>query len=85
MRLQPLEALLVQLMGDLCLGAGDAQGGIGVDEARLALPVELRLGSGGALSASLPRWRLATGFEPLVHRLQVRAELSVPAGDEEVP
>lgn len=85
MRLQPLEALLVELMGDLCLGAGDAQAAIGVDEARLALPVELRLGSGGALSASLPRWRMSTGFEPLVHRLQVRAETSAPAGDGEVP
>jgi hypothetical protein len=77
--LLPLERLLVDLATAMLCDAGDPHGEVSVREARLDLPLEARLASGGEVAASLPRWRLATGFEPVLSRLGLRVVEEEPA------
>jgi hypothetical protein len=69
----PLELLLVDLVDSIPDGAGSAAQGVRVEvgAAELMLPVESRLGRGGALLACAPRGRRATGFDAPVGRLRL--------------
>ena len=66
---------LVANLGDALPGAvvdADSRTGLGVTGVELELPVEWRIEAGGELAGSLPRGRLATGFDPALGRLRLR-------------
>ena len=68
--MKPLELLLAELADALPEGLGGAAAGarVEVSSAELGLPIESRIGSGGALFASAPQGRQITGFDlPLGH------------------
>jgi hypothetical protein len=50
-------------------------GELTVREMELTLPIESRIGHGGELRASLPRGRLATGFDPPLTQMALRFEV----------
>lgn len=60
-----LHALLLELVEGLPGDAGSPADGVAVrvDTVDLALPIELRFDGRGHVGASLPRNRLATGFD----------------------
>jgi hypothetical protein len=75
--MQPFGELIVGLAGLVPERAGSPGEGIllrvgGLD---LTLPVESRIGEGGELFASMPRGRMATGFDPKLSTLSVRFEV----------
>lgn len=72
-----LDELVVATVAELPIGEGD----LVVSSVELALPIEPRLGAGGALEASWPRGRMATGFDPPLGTLEVTLTLTV----EEAP
>jgi hypothetical protein len=61
----PFGDLLIQLGSALGGGAGAPEAGVAVDVTAvdLTLPIEAIIGAGGELRASLPRGRMATGFQ----------------------
>jgi hypothetical protein len=63
--------LLVGLLEAVPLSAGGPDAGIAlaVESLEVSLPIEARLGPGGALLASFPRGRLATRLDPAHGRL----------------
>jgi hypothetical protein len=70
----PLQAfgdLIVALIEQLPMGVLDAAGTTSVEVTSVALdlPLETRLGRGAEVRASLPRGRLATGFQIPLGRL----------------
>ena len=67
------ELFLADLVEAFHLVPPDVDGlGIEVDEVRLDLPVEARIVRGGHVLMSLPRGKLATGFDWPHGRLRVR-------------
>jgi hypothetical protein len=64
--------LLVDLAASLAHGAGAPEASIVVTSVDLTLPLEARIARGGELLASLPRGRLATGFQMPHGRLAAR-------------
>ena len=69
--MRPLEHVLVELATAVGATERDARLGAGVvvDRACVDVPIEARLFAGGELFASLPRHRLATGFDAPFTRL----------------
>lgn len=68
-----VEQLLVDLVDAFHLIPPQVDGlGIEVDEVHLDLPIEARIVRGGNVLMSLPRGKLATGFDPPHGRLRVR-------------
>lgn len=78
--MKPLGDMLVHLAEALPAAAGDPamELAIAVTGMELTLPVELRLHDGGELHASLPRGRLATGFDPPLGQVLVRFDVRTP-------
>ncbi len=78
--MKPLELLLTELVDSIPEGAGSAAEGVRVevDSAELALPIEARLGRAGALFASAPRGRQATGFDAPLGRLGISLTRGAP-------
>jgi hypothetical protein len=72
--LTSLEELLVTLADDLAPDAGSADEGLLVHatDVDLDLPMEAVIAPDGRLLATLPRSRIATGFDPPAARLSVR-------------
>lgn len=69
-----LESLITELglsMPAAAVAPGSREG-VGITAIDMDLPVESAIGDGAALSLSLPRGRLATGFDPHHGRLRVR-------------
>jgi hypothetical protein len=62
---RPLGDLLIQLGRSLSQGAGDRRAGATVDVTgvEVSIPIESSIGRHGELRASLPRGRMATGFQ----------------------
>jgi hypothetical protein len=78
--IETLGELLVQLASALPTGAFDPVGGTSLrcDDLDLELPLEARLEHGAELHATLPRGRLATGFDPPLGRLVAHFEVTEP-------
>jgi hypothetical protein len=72
--LVPLADLLVGVTAALPIAAG-GETGISVVAMDLDLPVETRIDRGGELHASLPRGRMATGFDLPHGRVVARFEV----------
>lgn len=75
-----LEHLVAELVDAVPDGAGGAFEGVRVvvDAAEIALPIEARLGAGGAVVASAPRGRQRTGFDPPLARLRLSLTREAP-------
>jgi len=73
--------LLVALVEAVPLAAGGPDAGVAVDveSMEVDLPIETRLGDGGALLASFPRGRMATDFDPELARVSARFALLDPS------
>ncbi len=73
----PFGELLVELAGLVPERAGSLAEGVAlhVSSLHLTLPIESRIGPAGELSASLPRGRLATGFDPPLTAVTLRFEV----------
>lgn len=69
-----LEDLLAAMIGELEVGSpGDPDlGALVISDVELAIPIESRVAADGALQASWPRGRFATGFDPPLGTLEVR-------------
>ena len=69
-----LEALLVGLIEALPAGAGGPADGVAVElsSVELAIPVEAHVDAGGRVRASLPRGRIATGYDVQLCRMALR-------------
>lgn len=69
-----LEALIVGLVDALPVDAGGAEHGVrvAITSVDLAIPVETRVDAAGAVLASLPRGRLATGYDVELSQLALR-------------
>jgi hypothetical protein len=69
-----LDELLVSLAGDLSPDVGSVVDGVRVHVTTmdLDLPMEVRIAEGGRLLATLPRNRLATGFDLPAARMSLR-------------
>ncbi len=76
--LATLAELIVELASALPTGASDPVGGtyLRCDDLDLEMPLEARLEHGAELHASLPRGRLATGFDPPLGRLVAHFEVT---------
>ena len=76
----PIEILLTELARSLPMAAvdPDSRQGVGVTVIDLDLPVESLIDGSAALSVSLPRGRLATGFDPHLGRLRVQFSRGSP-------
>lgn len=63
--MNPLEELLLSLLDTVPLEADGADAGLRleVDEIELSFPIESRLARDGRFLASVPRGRIATGFD----------------------
>jgi hypothetical protein len=74
--MRPFGELLVALAGMVPARAGSRQAGLAlrVSSLDLTLPIESRIEPGAELKASLPRGRLATGFDPPLGVLSARFE-----------
>lgn len=72
----PLESLIVGLVDTLPEDAGGPADGVRVELAAvdLAIPVEAHVDATGHVRASLPRTRLATGYDSDLHRIGLRYE-----------
>jgi hypothetical protein len=68
-----IDEFLVDLCNDVPAAVVETNSGdgLGVEGFSLALPIESVIRDGGALAVSLPRGRLATGFDVPHGRLQV--------------
>jgi hypothetical protein len=68
-----LEELVVGLADGLPGGLGDARSGVRVESTvlDLVIPIEVHVDAGGMVRASLPRGRLATGWDVPHSRLQL--------------
>jgi hypothetical protein len=75
--MRALDHLLVALTDLVPVGVGSKADDLflHVRTLDLTLPVEARIESGGQLQASLPRGRLATGFDPRLARIHARFEV----------
>ena len=71
-----LESLIVGLVDELPEDAGGPADGVRVELAAvdLAIPVEAHLDASGHVRATLPRSRLATGYDSDLHRIALRYE-----------
>lgn len=71
-----LETLIVGLVDTLPGDAGGPADGVRVDLAAvdLEIPVEAHVDAHGEIRASLPRTRLATGYDSDLHRIGLRYE-----------
>jgi hypothetical protein len=71
---RPFADFLVEIAGSLPQRADAPDGTIAValTSVAIAVPIESRIDTGGALLASLPRGRLATGFQLPVGRVSAR-------------
>ena len=78
--MRPFGEILAALAGLAPTVSGSAAEGARLVASQLAveLPMEARIGQGGELTASLPRGRLATGFDPLLGRVTARFEVVAP-------
>jgi hypothetical protein len=78
--MRPLHAVLLELVDAVPTAAVDPDSGesLGVTAIDLELPMEWRIGGGAGLDASLPRGRLATGFDPPLGRLRLALERREP-------
>lgn len=75
--MRPLEDVLVDLAAAVMASAEDPARGVAVrvDRARLTVPIESRWLADGSFCATLPRHRLATGFDaPFAQLMAVWAE-----------
>ena len=77
MTLRGIEQLLVDLAGSILARAGSPEDGVAIRITRIDIdvPCELRLNKHAGLDASMPRGRLATGFDPPLG--QIRAVFRV--------
>jgi hypothetical protein len=80
-----LEHLITSLADGLPEGLGDAEDGIRVESTTvdMTVPVETYVDQRGSVRASLPRGRLATGWDPIHSRLVLafeRREREPPSG-----
>lgn len=66
-----LEDLLLSLIDTVPLEASGDGIAIEVDELELSLPVESRFGADHRLLATVPRGRIATGFDPPACQIEV--------------
>ena len=62
------------LVARLADTVADAPPGLVVTEWALEAPVEARIARDGSLELSMPRGRLATGFDPPLGRIALRVE-----------
>ncbi len=71
-----LETLIVGLVDSLPADAGGPEEGVRVELASvdLALPIETHVDASGHVRASLPRTRLATGYDMDLCRIGLRYE-----------
>lgn len=69
-----LEELITSLAAGIPDDAGDAAAGVRVEitSVDLAVPIETHVGGDGLVRASLPRGRLATGYDVLLSQLVMR-------------
>ena len=72
MKLRGIEQVLVDLADSILARAGGSEDGIAIHVTRFELdvPCELRLNGRAGLDASMPRGRLATGFDPPLGQLR---------------
>jgi hypothetical protein len=72
MKLRGIEHVLVDLADSILARAGGSEDGIEVHVTRfdLEVPCELRLNARAGMDASMPRGRLATGFDPPLGQLR---------------
>jgi hypothetical protein len=74
--------LLSRFIEDIAAGLPQSKGSpesgavVSATDVELAIPLESRIGAGAVLHASLPRGRLATGFDMPLGRLEARFEAS---------
>lgn len=75
--MRPLSELLTALADRVASTVVSEEAGLAlhVSQLDLELPLEAQIGPGGELAASLPRGRLATGFDPLLGKLRARFEV----------
>jgi hypothetical protein len=75
--MRPLSELLTALADRITPAVTSEEAGLAlrVSQLDLELPVEAQIGPGGELAASLPRGRLATGFDPLLGKVIARFEV----------
>lgn len=66
------EELLVGLMELIPLSVGDGTTEVSVTELQINTPIETRVMSDGSLRGTLPRGRMATGFDAPHSRLYAR-------------
>ncbi|MEQ1568418.1 MAG: hypothetical protein ABMA64_22470 [Myxococcota bacterium] len=71
-----------QLVARLACALGDTPAGLAVTEWTLDAPIEAQIARDGSLELSLPRGRLATGFDPPLGRLALRVEAAEPSSTE---
>jgi hypothetical protein len=85
--LQSFAELLAATVGPLPLEAGNAAVGarVAVSALDLDVPLEIRIDDGAELRVSLPRGRLATGFDPPHGRLAAHFDLVAPDNDRSAP
>lgn len=71
--MKKLDELLMELADSLPMGAMDpvSRVGIGISAVELTLPVESQIRQGAELTLSLPRGRMATGFDAPLGQLHV--------------
>lgn len=71
-----LDDLVCHLSEGLPLSASDKAGNecLAVETVQLKLPAEWKIVENGELKGSLPRGRLATGFDPCMGRLFINFE-----------
>jgi len=76
----PFADLIVGLASHVPTGSGSPESGalVSVAAMDLSLPLEARIAGGATLLASLPRGRLATGFDVPLGRLTAHFEVVAP-------
>ena len=75
--MRPFSELLTALAERIEHAVASPEAGLAlrVSQLDLEVPVVALIGPGGELTASLPRGRLATGFDPLLGKVSARFEV----------
>src|SRR5262249_55645935 len=81
--LRPLHEVLETVTGRLPFAAGEPAAGarLTVSTLDLDLPLEMRIESGAELRVSLPRGRMATGFDLPLGRITAHFDVVAPEND----
>jgi hypothetical protein len=85
MKLRGVEHVLLDLADSILARAGGAEEGVAIHVTRVDLdvPCEMRINARAGLDASMPRGRMATGFDPPLGQLRAvfLEDLALEGGD----